>query len=183
MKLFKIILSIKFTWNVQSIACCWVTQREANQNFEITGVFFLGLLYLSLEIHLICRVTRAIIIYRDNKHQGKFLIRVLHGLDILHVLNWFFLIYKLIKKQINSAYCLSLLILFNFMLKAKIVQILFLQIHQHYAKFHSWWNNHCLSDRKYNLNKNVLHMHNFSEEPMKKWAYFKKKIYVIHFDI
>jgi hypothetical protein len=49
------------------------------------------------------------------------------------------------------------------MLKAKIVQILFLQIHQNYAKYTF----ETFTDRKYTLNKNVLHMHNFSEKPMK----------------
>ena len=60
------------------------------------------------------------------------------------------------------------------MLKAKFVHILFSQIHQNYAKYTfetftvDGINISCLSDRKYSLNMNVLHMHNFSEKPVKK---------------
>jgi hypothetical protein len=47
------------------------------------------------------------------------------------------------------------------MLKAKLVQILFSQIHQNYAKYtFETFTVDILSDTKYGLNKNVLHMHN-----------------------
>jgi hypothetical protein len=52
---------------------------------------------------------------------------------------------------------------------AKIVQILFSKMHQNYAKytfetFTFGIITICLSNRKYALNKNVLHMHNFNEK-------------------
>jgi hypothetical protein len=71
-------------------------------------------------------------------------------------------------------------LMFKVPLKAKFVQILFLKMHKRYAKYtfetftHSWWNNHYLSDRKYGLNKNVFHVHNCSEKPMRKWEYISK---------
>ena len=53
-------------------------------------------------------------------------------------------------------------------LKAKIVQILFSQIHKKYAKYTFQTFTVGGTYRKYGLNKIVLHMHNFSEKPMKK---------------
>jgi hypothetical protein len=59
------------------------------------------------------------------------------------------------------------------MLKAEIVQILFSHIHQNYAKyaFETFTVDRitiAYQIQKYSLNKKVLHMHNFSEKPMKK---------------
>jgi hypothetical protein len=54
------------------------------------------------------------------------------------------------------------------------VQILFSQMHQNYAKYKfetftvDGITIALISDRKYGLNKNVLHMNNFSEKLKKK---------------
>jgi hypothetical protein len=54
------------------------------------------------------------------------------------------------------------------MLKANIVPILFSQIHKNYANYtFETFTVDGITIVKYNLNKNVLHMHSYGEKPMK----------------